>query len=697
MTLRTYQPAFTAGELAPSLWARVDLSKFQSGLKKALNVFVHAHGGVSNRSGTEFVREVKTSAKKTVLIPFQFSADQSYILEFGDGYVRFFRDGGLILSGGSPYEVATPYAEGDLDDIVFAQEADVMYLTHPSYPIKKLSRFAETNWTLTTPTFAPSMTAPATVTASALVSTSGETGYVATTYRYKVSAISATTGEESLPSVEATCVNDLSIDGGKNKIEWTAVAGAVRYIIFKYSAGAYGYIGGTESLAFEDQNLTADTSDTPQKGYNPFDGANNYPRAVSFIEQRLGFAATNANPQAIYLSQSSNYENFGYSSPAKASDAVTFRIRSRQVNVIRSMISLKGLLVLTSAAEWLVTGGSQSDAITPSAIKIDPQGYRGVSKVQPLVVGNTVLFPQRTGGVVRDFSYQFADDAFTGKDLTVLARHLFKGREIKSWAYSQAPNSIVWVVLTDGSLVSLTYMREHEVWAWTQHSSGASAQFESVVAIPEGSNDVPYFVVRRTINGIQKRYIERMRPREFASIVDAFFVDCGLTYDGSPVTTISGLDHLEGQSVVALADGNVVRNLVVTGGAIHLQFPASVVHIGLPYVSAIRTLDLDLGSVAGIGSVQGRMKTISNVVMRVEDTRGIFIGPNDVERDDPSIVEYKQRSTEAWSEATRVYTGDIEITPMWDWNTHGNMVVKQFDPLPMTILSIMPEVTVGNA
>ena len=689
--LRAYQPSFTAGELSPALWARVDLSKYGSGLKTALNLFIHPHGGASNRAGFEFISEVKTSANNACLIPFQFNTVQSYELEFGNLYFRVFRDGGVVLSGGLPYEVVTPYLHGQLDELVFIQEADVMYIVHPLHAPRKLARLADDNWTLTVVAFAPSTAAPGGVAASNV------TGSGATVYRYRVAAVSADTGEESLPSSIATTTNDLSISGNKNRVTWSTVAGADRYIIYKEDNGVYGYIGGTSGLLFDDENIVADLADTPQTARNPFVGSGNYPRCATFIEQRLGFASTNDDPQAVWLSQSANYENFGYSQPSKASDAVTFRIKARQVNEVRSMLHMKGLMLLTSGAEWVVSGGSQSDAITPSAVKIDNQGYRGAARVQPIVVGNTVLFAQDRGGVVRDFSYQFADDAFVGKDLTILARHLFEGRNIKAWAYAQAPYSIAWVVLDDGSLVSLTYMKEHEVWAWTRHESGAGAHFEDVSVIAEGNDDVPYFIVRRTINGQTKRYIERLHSREFATVEDAFFVDCGLTYTGPAVTTISGLDHLEGQDVVALSDGNVVRGLTVSGGAVTLPNSARRVHVGLPMVAALQTLDLDLGNVQGLGTVHGRTKSVAEVTLRVEKTRGIWIGPRDGGRDDENVlVEYKQRSTEAWNEAIQLYTGDISIRPHWSWNTGGNVWVKQFDPLPMTILAVMPDVAIGR-
>lgn len=803
--LRAYQPSFTAGVLSPALWARVDLAKYATGLKKALNLFVHPHGGVSNRAGTEFIREVKASANKTWLIPFQFNTAQSYVLEFGDLYFRVFKNGGLVLAGGGgPYECATPYAAADVDALVFVQEADVMYIVHPSYPVKKLERLADNNWQLVNVTFAPAMTAPTgLVVTAAYKFRSGDTGTYnfkvtsvsaggaesaasaasanvtfqwknddgrfvsvswpavagAATYRvyrtnapsgfvgetpgpsiefpsgdivgdgsaipgasapgappvpgaptatvkfgqpskYVVSAVSDDTGEESLPSAPVTVTNDMGYKGNRNTLSWTAVAGASQYIIYREDNGLYGYIGTSETTTFIDENITADLSDGPQTARNPFSGPGKYPRAVTFIEQRLGLFGSNDDPQAAYLSQSANYENFGVASPAKASDAVTFRIRSRQVNEIRSALPIKGLMLLTSGSEWIVSGGTNSDAITPSAIKVDNQGYRGAATVQPVVVGNTVLFAQARGCVIRDFSYEFAQDNFTGKDLTILARHLFENREIKSWAYAQAPYSMVWVVLDDGSLVTLTYLKEHDIWAWTHHESGPDddAIFECVTVIAEGKEDVPYFIVNRTIGGVRKRYIERLHSRAFASVEDAFFVDCGLTYSGAAATVISGLDHLKGQSVVALANGNVVRNLVVSNtGTVTLPNTATKAHIGLPMTAALQTLDLDLGSVQGLGTVQGRKKSFDEVTLRVQDTRGIFLGPKDADRDDPkALVEYKQRQDEAWNEAIGLYTGDIHITPHWDWSDGGNVWIKQFDPLPMTILALMPNVTIGR-
>ncbi|MCC6863275.1 MAG: hypothetical protein IT544_00500 [Rhodobacteraceae bacterium] len=685
--LRAYQPSFTAGELSPALWARTDLAKYASGLKVTKNLFIHPHGGASNRPGLRFCGEVKHSEKPTRLIPFQFNTVQTYVLEFGDLYMRVWKNGEIVLSESSPYEIKTPYSSDQVFDLVITQEADVMYITHVRHAPQKLGRLADDNWIFITPTFMPSMAAPEAPTVSSRAAGTK-------TYLYRISAISATTGEESLPSPigGTTAAADLGVANEWNDISWTAVPGAQRYIVYKLDNGVYGYIGGTEGTTFRDENITADLADTPQTGYNPFIGEGNYPRCSTFVDQRLAFASSLNNPQACWLSQSANYENFGYSRPRKASDGFEFRIRARQVNEIRSLLQVRSLMILTSGGEYAVTGG-QDEYLTPDTIVVKNQGYRGAATVQPIVVGNVILFAQERGGVIRDFSYEFAQDSFVGKDLTILARHLFDDRSIKSWAYAQAPYSIVWVVLDDGSLVSLTYIKEHEVWAWTRHET--DGVFEDVTVVAEGLEDVPYFIVRRKIGGVDRRYVERMQTRLFEKVEDAFFVDSGLTYSGTPATLLSGLSHLNEKTVVAMADGNVVRNLTVSNGSVTLPFAASKVHVGLPYEATLMTLDLDTGMVQGLGTVQGRKKTVAEVTLRVEKTRGIWIGTADETRDSGKLIEFKQRSSEAWDEAIGLMTGDLEITPIADWTNGGNIVIKQFDPLPMTILAIMPDVAVG--
>jgi len=171
------------------------------------------------------------------------------------------------------------------------------------------------------------------------------------------------------------------------------------------------------------------------------------------------------------------------------------------------LVPLSDLVVLTSGGEWLMVS-NDGKVITPSSIALKPQGYRGASDVPPLVIGNTILYVQSKGSIIRDLAYALESDTYTGNDLTVLSNHLFAGKQIVEWAYSQAPHSMVWAVLDDGSVAALTYMREHEVWGWSRHDTDGT--FESVCSVAEGNEDATYFVVKRTINGTTKRYIERL-------------------------------------------------------------------------------------------------------------------------------------------------------------------------------------------
>lgn len=867
--MRTMQPAFTAGELSPALWARVDLSKYQSGLKTAKNIFVHPHGGASNRCGLEFIGRTSGSGF-AVLLPFVFDAesDQTYNIELSHLKLRVYRAGSPILeaskaitaitkaspgvftsnghgfangnelflagvagptalngrnfvvrnvttntftledllgntistaalpayvNGGTVrrvYEIASPYTSDEIRRVVFAQENDVMYLTHQSHPPRKLARLADNNWVFSTLSFAPLVAKPSGLTgtvyfkrktggvanigyrissisasgaesaAAAQVTVAvqyenedgrrvrltwnampgaalyriyrsdGSTGILAETanneieidqtqyqgdgttipttsatgapatptgvtgaivfgkeLKYVVAAVSDDTGEESLPSDPVALRNDMTYRGNRNVLFWTATPGAGSYVVYRLDNGRYGYIGKTEITSFTDENITADLSSGPQEGNNPFDSAGNYPACVNFYEQRLAMGGTLNVPSGLWLGQSANYENFGSATPIKGSDAITIRVKSKEKNQIRAIGESRGMAVFTTATEFNVSGGSE-DFLTPTNTVVRRQSNRGSSWLQPIAVGDVMLFALARGGVIRDYSYEFANDNFTGKDLTIMSRHLFEGRKVVSWAFAQSPYSIVWVILDNGQCVSLTYMREHEVWAWTRHET--DGLFEAVNVVPEGDEDAVYFIVKRTVGGQQHRYIERMHSRVFDVSEDAFFVDSGLSYEGAATKTVRGLYHLEGRTLVALADGNVVKGLVVSGGAITLPIAAAKVHVGLAYEAEMKTLDIDLGSVQGLGSVQSRNKAIANITLRVEKTRGIWAGPSA-----DTLVELKQREFENWNEATKLATDDVELTPTADWTKGGTMIIKQFDPLPMTILAIMPDLKVA--
>ena len=760
---RSLKPSLVGGILSPALYGRVDLEKYHTGVRDALNAMVMPHGGMRNRAGTVQIAELKDSTSSATLIPFSFNTEQNYILELGDNYMRVIKDGGQVLDaaeaitgvsttnpvtitspghtrtdgteiyiddvGGTVelndrnyvvrnvtastydledlfgnavdgtgftaytiggvssriYETVAPYLAADTQEVVYAQEADVMYLANNSYPFNKLSRTGHAAWTFTVPDFTPDTVAPANIVATV------DTGTGSEDYTYTVATIDGDTAEESLPGASSTIQNDLLIAGNKNNIAWDPVPGAKRYVVYKEDNGVFGYIGGTTGLEFTDENIVPDLADTPQEANNPFLGAGNYPACVTYFEQRLWAAGSQNNPQEAHASQSAgNYENFGRSSPAKDSDAIQFTIKARQVNAILAMVPFSDLIFMTSGAEFSVTAPDSPGFLTPSNPIVRPQGYRGSSVLQPILVGKTMLYNYARGGVIRDYGYDFSSDSYTGNDLTILARHLFEGKALKAWSYQQVPDSVIWVVTDDGLLYSLTYMREHEIWAWTRHES-AGGLFESVATIGGVTEDETYFVVKRTINGVTKRFIERLNTRLFPTLEDSFFVDCGKSYNGVATDTVF-IPHLEGETVWALVDGNAVKNLTVGArGEVTLPIEGTRIHVGLPLMSKITTLDIDLGQLQGLGTVQGRSVAVPEVTLRLFETRGIEVGDAD-----GNTEQWPQREDEDWNEPTALFSGDKTLAMPDGWTTGGRVTIEQNNPLPFTILSIMPNVVWGE-
>lgn len=680
--VRTLSRSFAGGEVTPEFYGRIDDLKYQTGLAKCLNFITLPHGPVSNRPGLAFVREVNDSTRKTRLVPFSYSTTQTMVLEFGHLYVRFHTNGATLMNGSVPYEVTTPYVEADLFDLHFVQSADVLSLVHPNYIPRELRRLGALNWTLTNIAFASKLSPPTSVTATA---TAGSTPGTPTTQTYVVSAVGPNGLDESTYSAVATCSNNLFDDGAFNTIAWTASADATRYYVYKLSNGLYGYIGQTQGVSFRDENISADVSVTPPEINDPFLGSGNYPSAVSYFEQRRAFGGTTNAPQTLWMTRSGTESNLNYSIPTRDDDSIQFRVAAREANTIRHIVPLQELVLLTSSAEWRVTS-INTDAITPTSLSVKPQSYIGANNVQPVIVNNNLIFAAARGGHVRELGYSVQSGGYMTGDLSVRAPHLFDNLEIQDMAFSKAPQQIIWMVSSSGKLLGLTYVPEHNVGAWHRHDT--DGVFESCTVVSEGSEDHLYVVVKRTIGGATKRYVERLASRQFIAAADAFFVDSGLTYSGAAATTISGLGHLEGKTVNILADGAVHPQRVVTSGAITLDVEATKVHVGLPITADLQTLPLSFDTEA---YGQGRVKNVNQVWLRVYRSSGIFVGPNT-----GKLVEAKQRTTEPYGSPPTLKSEEIQVTLTPTWADSGSVCVRQSDPLPLTVVSMTLEVAIGS-
>lgn len=795
--MRTLSRSFSGGEITPELYGRLDLNSYQTGLSTCRNFIVLPHGPVANRPGTEFVREVKDSTKRTRLIPFAYSTTQTMVLEFGQSYIRFHTNGGTLLLAGNPYEVATPYLEADLFDIHYVQSADVMTLVHPNYAPRELRRLGATSWQLATITFASSsvyfgglvaatavnLTLPARPPAPKFMTVlSGSPGADDVTYRvtaivedarvegvsiqqswigtdlsqpqhiewgavgdaigyrlyreetpgqffliaettalqfdddqtaanhdipiagfpptpnqadheYVVTAI-AGDGQESIASSVVSANSDLTYPGSYIVVAPTIGALPllyVRYNVYKKKSGVFGYIGSAaRGENFVDDNIEPDLTRQPPIDVNPFPSVTNYPQAVSYFEQRRLFAGTINLPQSLWGTRTGTESNFNTNVVVRDDDAISFRIAAREANTIRHIVPLGEAILLTSSAVWRVSS-SDGGALTPSTLSVKPQSYTGASNVQPVTTDSSILYAQARGGHVREIVYTRSDNGSVGysnMDMSLLSPHLFKYKTLVDIAFAKAPQPILWAVSSDGRLLGMTYVPDQKVAAWHRHDT--DGLFESCTVVTEGEEDMLYLVVRRTIGAISRRYVERLHTRQFQTLQDAFFVDCGDTYSGAATTTISGLGHLEGKTVAVLGNGAVLSPKVVTGGAITLEKAVTVAQVGLPITSDMVTLPMSTEQLPAAG--QGRAKNVNKVYIRVFESSIVKAGP-----DATKLREYKQRTTEPYgSPPNLIPEREIDITMSPSWGSDAKVMVRQSSPLPLTVLSISLDTTTGS-
>jgi hypothetical protein len=706
------QRSFSKGEIAPSLYGRVDTALYSTALRTCKNFIVMRPGGVQNRPGSQFVCEVKDSTKAVRLIEFVFNNTQTYILEFGDLYMRVIREGEqqfdltltitgitqaspavLTYTGTDPsngeevyisdvfgmsqvngrnfkianvnagantfelqdmdsvnidssnytayssggtakrvYTITTPYLEADLSELNYSQSGDVIYIVHPSYAPRTLSRTGHTTWTLAATSFTPTISRPTNLAVSSV--TGG-----ANTYRYKVTAIDEDTGEESFAGLEATQaitgitnanpavltyagadsyangaevyitgvtgmteVNGrtftvANVNTGANTFEllnlnstdfgvfsaggtlakpyviasaaaaptvadphtltWTAATNAKEYNIYREDngGGIFGLVGVSKTITHNDNATSIDTSENPPETVDIFTGEGEYPSAVGFYQQRAIYANTDNEPERVFASRTGFLTNFGVSKETQDDDSVDFTLAGRKVNEIVHVVELERLLLMTTGNEVIVNG-DDSGALTPTAVNSRTQTSYGSDSVRPVVIGGRVVFVQSRGQILRDIAFKIDENGYRGADLTIPSSHLFRDYTLVDMAYQQNPDSIIWVVRSDGALLGLTYVPEQQVFAWHRHET--EGLFENVCVVPESTEDKLYAVVNRTIDGSTRRYIERFHNRDFTDVTDVVFVDSSLSYNGEnagavTMTLSGGTAWTNGESLTLTA------------------------------------------------------------------------------------------------------------------------------------------------
>ena len=458
------------------------------------------------------------------------------------------------------------------------------------------------------------------------------------------------------------------------------------YVVLQcFASGYYGIVKITQVNSARNASATvirrlAETTATSDFSMQAWSVTKGFPACVGFYEDRLVFAGSKKHPQTYWLSKTGDYLNFDVSVPQQDDDAITGTLNNGQMNGIKAMVAFGELILLTAGGEYKLSGGN--NAITPSNQQAKAQEYRGINNLMPIVCGGRIVYIQSMGSIVRDFSYSYEQDKYTGDDVSLLASHLFEGHTIVSIAYQQTPNSIVWCVRDDGVLLGMTYIKEQDVFAWHKHTT--QGKFVDVCCISGEAEDNAYFVVERD----GKHYIEMM-----ASQIDVddekqqYFVD-SYTED-TDTNIVEGLERLEGKDVQILADGSVFPSAKVVNNKVALGAKVDRVVVGLGYASTLETMPIEFNG--NDGTFLSRKKRLSKLMILFKNSRGGLFGCKG-----NKLAEIKWRSSEAYGDSIKLKTGKQYVVPASTWTDTLSVVVKQEDPLPMSILSIVPEIVAGG-
>lgn len=586
------------------------------------------------------------------------------------------------------YRAFAPYPHTALGGVDYAQTADVVYTVHLDYPEYKASRTGHTNWRYTPVTYAPSVATPAAPAGAA--SQTNTTGANPTIYRYKISAVSDALGQESRPSAAVELTNDLTLHGNKNTLTMPAkAAGVDRFIVYKEqgNSGTFGYIGVAESSTFVDgtPQIQPVLSDTPPVANNPFTGAGMYPSTIAFHQQRKMLGRTRNIPNGVWGSQSSNFDNMDISRPAKPDDALSFALVGERVNSVNQLASLSGdLVVISSNAIYSVSGGGEGGPLTPSDILPKRQNSRSGGRLNPIALDDIIFYPANKGTSIRTLGFRYEIDGYQSNNITIFSPHFFLGHVIVDWAYVEEPYSAIFAVRDDGVLLCFTWESEQQVWGWTQLET--AGKIKAVAVITEGGFDRLYAVIERVINGVTRKFHERLALPHGDDILTAAHLDCSVTQVYNPPrNVVGGLWHLEGATVSAYYDGFVAEGLRVTNGAVTLPngYLATIATVGLPYEGEVETLPMVLNTREG--SLHNNTQNIARVVVRAVDTRGIKVGITGTELE--AIVEREGGEIGLPDVAHR----DYEVTPPGHWEEGITLTIRQDQPLPAHITGIFVE------
>ena len=756
--------SFTRGEVSPLIEGQINLQGFFESNRLVQNLITLKQGPLVRRGGTKFVKEVKDSSDDTALIPFQFNVSQSYQIEMGDQYFRFYTNYGVITetaqnitgvtqanaavvtysgadnyangdevyisavagmtelndkfyrvanvntgsntfeitdidgtnidstgftaysSGGTleeVYEISSPYNASDIynsngaKNFQHAQSADVLYIAHGDFNTRSLGRSANTNWTLNDMTFddGPYLDENTTSTTLTLSGTSGSVTVTA----------NSTTGINDGDGFQTTDVGRL--------IRWKDPANNWTWLEITARSSTT-----VVTATIQGANASAGTATTSWR-LGVYSDTTGYPTVITFFQDRVFLAGASSYPDRYDLTKTGGYSDTDFLfAPSNADgtitddSAISGTLQSGQVNTIQWASSDdRGLIIGTAGREWILRPSSNNEVLTPSNAKADPFSAVGSSYVQPIQAESGTLFVQRARRKIHDIIYSFNLDQLKPRDLTVLCEHITRSG-IVELQFQQEPINVVWMRRNDGTLIGFTYYPDENVFAAHRHSIGgtnAKVKSISVIQSPDTSREDLWMIVERTVNSVTRKYVEYMTRYYEDDIAksDAFHVDSGLTYSGAATATVTGLDHLEGETVKILRDGNSHPDLTVSDGSVTLanDRTGTKIQVGLGNTWALETQRIEAG--AADGTAQGKTKRITRFVIRLLNTLGLKYGPSSSELD-----EYDFDQGAEYDENLALFSGDTESIKWPDGYTQdGTMYFTNDGVFPAGIIAIMPQ------
>lgn len=756
------QLAFTTGEVSPDVSSRFDLEQYKSALLEAENVVIRPYGAVAKRQGSQYVGQVKYSDKPTRLFEFTTNTNNSFMLEFGDKYIRVWNYG--IYTG---IEVTTPFTSDILFDLNCNQSGDVMFICSGKYPIQTLSRYSDTDWRMSTYKLTEqpydeintdnghTLTVNGdTITSTKDLFTQDMVGSVIQ-IAYYVEAVHTKSAGEVVEKKVKRYMQAQTIEKTYNNINYNVGAfstdtelswkftthgtweGTVKLQISnndgqtwkdyrtytskndynvtdtgKIEAGArLKYVSDIKSgsvncdlsiMPFTQYGIVEIKSVTDAKNakVNVLNGikegepsyqwklgswnrGRGYPKLCTFYQDRFVVAATDSKPNFIWFSRTGDYPNFGVEKVEGTitdDSAITLPVINRKMCEIRHLVPANDLIILTSGNEWIVRGDK---TITPTNCNLKTQTQRGALSCEPQFIGNRCVFVQERGGTVRDMGYSYESDNYTGQDLTLFVKTLVKGHVAVTSAYAQDPDSIIYYVRDDGQLNCLTYIPEQKVYGWSHFVT--NGKYRYVESVAEGEQDTIYFVVDRVINNKNVKCIERSIPLYTENNSDVF-LDCYVKVANSIKTDYINAPHLVGQMVDIVVDGQQMPSREVPPtGVIKLDGKANVITVGLPYTTKIKIPNVE--QQINDGTLQGRVATVSRVVLRMYKSFGGKVGRTFDRMDDITLPP------------NELFTGDKPvILPKMgiNYSTDTSICIKHSDPFPFNLLSITRIVEIGG-